>query len=425
MSRSAPKKDEPKEDEPTSVRDVEPVASRVLATVLQQIEGHGAPRDFILDRDEIVVGRSNQANISVDSNMMSRRHFELRRKGPEFVCTDLDSANGLFINAVKASSAVLCDGDTVQAGDVVFVYRRGGARVAGRPSQEFTPPPPELPFPLAILRGLADSHISRIARLKALLDALENGLRFLVACELAAVRDGGAPEAVAELACVLPRSVQLDRPLSMGAWLVLAFEIARIMEEDVDLVCRAAARSLVSRKRGESQLTKDLRAAVSCRNELAHTATRAEDAYRDQELATERTFGAFLQAMEPLAQRKLVSVAEMDLGDDEEDFSYKLYAHQGASEIFRLEDVVHRSKMRKDWCYLLRGNDNPLLLAPLVAAAVPEGSSRLEVVMAPQLVLGPKAIEVELRGTVSGLPVELEIPWNARIRDLHEKVAVV
>jgi pSer/pThr/pTyr-binding forkhead associated (FHA) protein len=94
-------------------------------SVLQQIGGPGAPRDHRLDLEEMVVGRSVQVHISIDSGLISRRHIALKRSGPEYVCEDLNSSNGMFLNGVKVHSAVLRDGDTLQIGDVVFVFREG------------------------------------------------------------------------------------------------------------------------------------------------------------------------------------------------------------------------------------------------------------------------------------------------------------
>ena len=93
--------------------------------MLQQVEGPGAPRNYVLDLNEVVIGRSTQAHIAIDSGLLSRRHIALRRSGLEFVATDLDSSNGMFLNGVKAHSAVLREGDTIQIGEVVFVYHEG------------------------------------------------------------------------------------------------------------------------------------------------------------------------------------------------------------------------------------------------------------------------------------------------------------
>ena len=93
--------------------------------VLEQIGGPGAPREFELELDELVVGRSLSAHISIDSGLISRQHMSLKRFGVEFTCADLGSANGMFLNGVRAHSAVLRQGDTIQIGDVIFVFHEG------------------------------------------------------------------------------------------------------------------------------------------------------------------------------------------------------------------------------------------------------------------------------------------------------------
>jgi pSer/pThr/pTyr-binding forkhead associated (FHA) protein len=93
--------------------------------LLEQVAGPGAPRQFVLELDEIIVGRSIQSTISVDGNGMSRQHLTIKKAGPEYTFTDLNSANGVFLNGVKTHSAVLRQGDTLQLGDVVFVFHEG------------------------------------------------------------------------------------------------------------------------------------------------------------------------------------------------------------------------------------------------------------------------------------------------------------
>ena len=95
-------------------------ASRKLPT-LEQVRGPGSPRRIPLALPETVVGRGTQANVTIDSSLLSRRHVVFKRSGPELTMTDLESQNGVYVNAVKASFAVLHEGDTIQVGDVVFV----------------------------------------------------------------------------------------------------------------------------------------------------------------------------------------------------------------------------------------------------------------------------------------------------------------
>ncbi len=104
---------------------IQAIRDRRKPYVLQQVQGPGAPRDFVLELDEVILGRSLQAHISVESALLSRQHVALRRAGPEYSCVDLGSKNGFYLNGVKAHSAVLREGDTLQMGDVVLIYREG------------------------------------------------------------------------------------------------------------------------------------------------------------------------------------------------------------------------------------------------------------------------------------------------------------
>jgi pSer/pThr/pTyr-binding forkhead associated (FHA) protein len=116
------------EEQTTMVHDVPIPASLRRAKkpfVLEQVGGPGAPREFVLEQDEIVIGRSLHANISIDGNGISRQHAVIRRSGPEYGFVDLNSANGVYLNTVKTHSAVLRQGDTLQLGDALFVFHEG------------------------------------------------------------------------------------------------------------------------------------------------------------------------------------------------------------------------------------------------------------------------------------------------------------
>ncbi len=121
--------DEPWEDQPTTVQAVPvPTAVRVRPKkpfALEQVAGPGAPREHLLESDEIIVGRSMQATISIDGNGISRTHVAIRKAGAEYTFVDLNSANGVYLNGIKTHSAVLREGDMLQLGDAVFVFHEG------------------------------------------------------------------------------------------------------------------------------------------------------------------------------------------------------------------------------------------------------------------------------------------------------------
>lgn len=92
---------------------------------LDLVRGPLAPRTVSLSSDEVVIGRSNQANICIESSLLSRRHVMIKKLGPEFRLIDLESANGVFLNGVRVHSAGLHEGDAIQIGDVVMLFHEG------------------------------------------------------------------------------------------------------------------------------------------------------------------------------------------------------------------------------------------------------------------------------------------------------------
>ncbi len=92
---------------------------------LQQTEGAGAPQRITLERPEVVIGRSDEADIRLASERASRQHAFLSRRQEDYVIQDNDSRNGVFLNGVKVHSAILRDGDVVQVANSVFIYHEG------------------------------------------------------------------------------------------------------------------------------------------------------------------------------------------------------------------------------------------------------------------------------------------------------------
>lgn len=92
---------------------------------LEQTEGEGAPQRIQLDRKELVIGRTEEADVRVPSQRASRQHAFLTQRGTDFVIRDNDSHNGIFLNGIKIHSALLRDGDVIQVADGAFIYREG------------------------------------------------------------------------------------------------------------------------------------------------------------------------------------------------------------------------------------------------------------------------------------------------------------
>jgi pSer/pThr/pTyr-binding forkhead associated (FHA) protein len=92
---------------------------------LEQKQGPGAPHTYELELHETVVGRSAMAHICIDSHLISRKHVSFSKTSDQVTVTDLNSSNGMYLNGVKAHSAILHEGDQIQIGNVVFIFHEG------------------------------------------------------------------------------------------------------------------------------------------------------------------------------------------------------------------------------------------------------------------------------------------------------------
>jgi hypothetical protein len=114
------------EEEPTATHEIQvDIPRQRRRHALEQIRGPGSPRQVHLEFDEMVVGRSPECQIRVESTEVSRHHIKLVLRGEEFAVEDLGSRNGLYLNGLRVHTAVLRNEDQIQVGDAVFVYREG------------------------------------------------------------------------------------------------------------------------------------------------------------------------------------------------------------------------------------------------------------------------------------------------------------
>jgi len=78
---------------------------------------------FDLDQDEISVGRSDDADITLEYIGVSRRHLLLTAAGGDFVARDVGSKNGTFLNDRRVADAIILrKGDVIRLGPVALKY---------------------------------------------------------------------------------------------------------------------------------------------------------------------------------------------------------------------------------------------------------------------------------------------------------------
>lgn len=79
---------------------------------------------FSLNADSVSVGRSSQADITVEDTGVSRKHLEIRRQGSNFLAVDLGSTNGSYVDGQKIQGrAQLVDGSVITMGRTRLVFR--------------------------------------------------------------------------------------------------------------------------------------------------------------------------------------------------------------------------------------------------------------------------------------------------------------
>ena len=79
-------------------------------------------KSFVIDRPRATVGRSQRCDYVLADPNVSRRHFELQLRGPDWYLVDLDSTNGVTINGRRVKSGRLSPGDEIVAGTSSFRF---------------------------------------------------------------------------------------------------------------------------------------------------------------------------------------------------------------------------------------------------------------------------------------------------------------
>src|SRR5881394_1981597 len=86
--------------------------------------GAGAGRQFQIDSDETIIGRSGGLPITLEGANISRKHARILRQGTQFFVEDLGSSNGTYINDRKiAARTPLAPNDTLRVGPYSFRFQ--------------------------------------------------------------------------------------------------------------------------------------------------------------------------------------------------------------------------------------------------------------------------------------------------------------
>lgn len=146
---------------PAPAPQVPPVHMRPNRLVV--VVGPQPGMEFPLDRDLITIGRSEDANISINHSSVSRLHAELIALGNgRFEIIDKGSANGIRVNGVDLRRGILEAGDALELGDVRLrfvgagkIYRAGIDPSQRLPRDLIPPPKPSISVGKLVGIGIA------------------------------------------------------------------------------------------------------------------------------------------------------------------------------------------------------------------------------------------------------------------------------
>lgn len=77
---------------------------------------------YLLDEDEITVGRDPSSDILLDDSTVSRTHAVFRRINGNYSVIDAGSLNGTYVNRQRVDSQELKNGDEIILGKFRLVY---------------------------------------------------------------------------------------------------------------------------------------------------------------------------------------------------------------------------------------------------------------------------------------------------------------
>lgn len=82
-------------------------------------------------RDGMILGRSSECALQIDSQGVSREHAQISRQGPLWVIRDLNSTNGTYVQGRRAQHVPLHLGGVIRMGDGVLLVTRASMEQSG------------------------------------------------------------------------------------------------------------------------------------------------------------------------------------------------------------------------------------------------------------------------------------------------------
>lgn len=103
--------------------------------------GDTVVQQFQIDKEVVSIGRARDNDVIVENLSVSRNHARVRVQDGKFILTDLNSANGCFVNGVKVTKTELQDDDIISIGKHKLHFINRASQAASVPASAAAPPP--------------------------------------------------------------------------------------------------------------------------------------------------------------------------------------------------------------------------------------------------------------------------------------------
>ena len=78
---------------------------------------------YVFEKDIVSIGRSRDNDLFIENLAVSRNHARIRQEGGRFFITDLNSANGTFVNGKQITKSELSHNDTIVIGKHSLLFK--------------------------------------------------------------------------------------------------------------------------------------------------------------------------------------------------------------------------------------------------------------------------------------------------------------
>ena len=110
-------------DRPLTQEDLDTISRLSEGTALLiSTRGAVSGSRYLLDEDEVNVGRDSHCDILLDDSTVSRSHAVFRRVNGVFSVVDAGSLNGTYVNRQRVDSMQLKNGDEIMIGKFRLVF---------------------------------------------------------------------------------------------------------------------------------------------------------------------------------------------------------------------------------------------------------------------------------------------------------------